>query len=103
MRDVDERHAELLLQLLQLDLQLLAQRQIERAERLVEEEHGCSRSHEPGPRAAVPAESCPGFRCSKPARRTVRAPHRASPTLRCHTARGGSYSILDHGQWGYYA
>jgi hypothetical protein len=38
VRDVDERHPELLLDLLQLDLQLLAELQVERAERLVEEE-----------------------------------------------------------------
>ena len=38
VRDVDERHPELLLDLLQLDLHLLAQLQVERAERLVEQE-----------------------------------------------------------------
>ena len=38
VRDVDERHPELLLDLLELDLQLLAELQVERAERLVEEQ-----------------------------------------------------------------
>ena len=38
VRDVDERHAELLLDLLELDLELLAQLQVEGAERLVEQE-----------------------------------------------------------------
>ena len=36
--DVDERHAKLLLELLELDLELLTQLQIEGAERLVEQE-----------------------------------------------------------------
>ena len=40
MRDEDERDADLLLDGLQLDLHLLAQLQVERAERLVEQEHG---------------------------------------------------------------
>ena len=39
MRDVDERDADLALQALQLDLHLLAQLQVERAERLVEQQH----------------------------------------------------------------
>ena len=38
VRDVDERDPELLLDPLQLDLQLLAELEVERAERLVEEE-----------------------------------------------------------------
>ena len=38
MRDVDERDPELLLDPLQLDLELLAQLEVERAERLVEQE-----------------------------------------------------------------
>src|SRR5205809_158742 len=38
VRDVDERHAELLLDLLELDLQLLPELQVEGAERLVQEE-----------------------------------------------------------------
>ena len=39
MRDVDERDPDLLLDPLQLALHLLAQLQVERAERLVEEQH----------------------------------------------------------------
>ena len=43
VRDVDERDAELALERLEEDLHLLAQLQVERAERLVEQEHrsGC--------------------------------------------------------------
>ena len=39
MRDVDERDPDLVLDPLQLELHLLAQLQVERAERLVEEQH----------------------------------------------------------------
>jgi hypothetical protein len=39
VRDVDEGEADVLLDPLQLDLHLLAQLQVERAERLVEEQH----------------------------------------------------------------
>ena len=39
VRDVDERDAEVALQRLQEDLHLLAQLQVERAERLVEQQH----------------------------------------------------------------
>ena len=39
MRDVDERDAEVALERLEHDLHLLAQLQVERAERLVEQEH----------------------------------------------------------------
>ena len=39
MRDVEEGHAELVLERLQEHLHLLAQLQVERAERLVEEQH----------------------------------------------------------------
>ena len=39
MRDVEERDADLALDRLQLDLHLLAQLQVERAERLVEQQH----------------------------------------------------------------
>src|SRR4029078_13635704 len=38
VRDVHERHPELLLELLELDLQLLPELQVERAERLVQEQ-----------------------------------------------------------------
>ena len=40
MRDVDERRAELVLDALQLELHLLAQLHVERAERLVEQQRG---------------------------------------------------------------
>ena len=40
VRHVDERDADVALDALQLDLQLLAQLQVERAERLVEQQHG---------------------------------------------------------------
>ena len=40
VRHVDERDADLALDALQLDLHLLAELQVERAERLVEEQHG---------------------------------------------------------------
>ena len=39
VRDIDERHPPLALDPLQLDLHLLAQLQVERAERLVEQQH----------------------------------------------------------------
>ena len=39
VRDVDERHAEVALERLQEELHLLAQLQVERAERLVEQQH----------------------------------------------------------------
>ena len=57
MRDVDERRAECGLQLLELDLHVLAKLQIERAQRLIEEQkgrlqHQASRDGDPLPLAA---------------------------------------------------
>ena len=48
MRDVDERDADLLLDLLQLDLHLLPELEVERAERFVEEQHLGLVDHRPG-------------------------------------------------------
>ena len=42
MRDVDERDADRLLDVLELDLHLLAELQVERAQRLVEQQHAGS-------------------------------------------------------------
>ena len=53
MRDVDERDADLVLDPLQLELHLLAQLQVERAERLVEQEHTRAVDERAGERDAL--------------------------------------------------
>jgi hypothetical protein len=64
--DVDEGDADLLLDALQLDLHLLAELQVEGAERLVEEQDAGPVHQRSGQRDALPlaAESCDGFRFS---------------------------------------
>ncbi len=54
VRHVDERDPDLLLDLLQLDLHLLTELQVERAERLVEEEHPWPVDDRAGERHALP-------------------------------------------------
>ena len=54
MRDVHEGDADLLLDALELDLQLLAQAQVERAERLVEEQRPRAVDQRAGERDALP-------------------------------------------------
>ncbi len=54
VRHVDERHPELLLELLQLDLQLLAELQVEGAERLVEQQRLRVADERPRERNALP-------------------------------------------------
>ena len=53
MRHVDERDPEVLLQRLQLDLQVLAQPGVERAERLVEQQHARVQDQRAGQRHAL--------------------------------------------------
>jgi hypothetical protein len=53
VRHVDERDADLALDLLELDLHLLAELEVERAERLVEEEHGGAVDDRAGERDAL--------------------------------------------------
>ena len=53
MRDVDERDADLVLDALQLELHLLAQLQVERAERLVEQQHARMVDERPRERDAL--------------------------------------------------
>ena len=54
MGDVDERDPDLLLDRLQLDLHLLAELQVEGAERLVEQEHPRPVDERPGKRDPLP-------------------------------------------------
>ena len=53
VRDVDERHPELALELLEEELHLLAELQVERAERLVEQEHPGAVDERAGERDAL--------------------------------------------------
>ncbi len=53
MRDVHERDADVLLDALELDLQLLAQAQVERAERLVEQQRARAVDERAGERDAL--------------------------------------------------
>ena len=61
--DVDERQPHVLLDVLQLDLHLLAQLQVERAERFVQQQHPWTHDQRPGQRdpLPLPARELPGL------------------------------------------
>ena len=72
MRDHDEGDVQFALQLFELDHHRLAQIEIQRAERLVEQEH--SRSADQGARQCDTLLLTPG-QIARPARREARKPH----------------------------
>ena len=83
MGHVDHRHAELAMNPLELELHLLAQVLVERAERLVEEEYiGLNtNARARATRCCCPPESWRGYRsadCCKPTRSSMRSPVPAS-------------------------
>ena len=73
MRDIQDRHAEQLVQMLDLQLHLLAQLLVERAERFVHQ-HEARRGDQArasAMRCCWPPDSCVGLRAATPGRRTI--------------------------------
>ena len=91
VRHVDERDADVLLDALELDLELLAQLEVERAQRLVEQQHrrAGSRARARAPRAAAGRRRA-GAACASPRARgrRARAPRRPAGAPRPSTRAG---------------
>ena len=83
MRDVDERDAELVLDALEEELHLLAELEVERAERLVEQQHARPAHERPGQRdpLLLPSRQLTVLRCPTPARSTSRRMSSTRPLI----------------------